>query len=310
MGESPRGTSAAPVTRTRRLAGKFAVTDVGCVVLSMGTRPTELARALDSVLRQSHVSVDCLVVGNGWSPADLPDGVRALALDTNVGIPEGRNVGAREVAGDILLFFDDDAEFPDPETLRRVMAKFDTDATLAVVQPRVVDPHGLPTARRHVPRIRVGDPMQGGDVAWFWEGTCFIRRSAFDQVGGWPGHFFYGHEGIEVAWRVIDAGYRISYATDVVVQHTSAAPSRHAVYRFNNARNRVWVAKRNLPHPALELYVLVWFVATFLRIRQKSEALVALRGFIAGFREPAGARRPISWRTAWRLTRLGRPPIV
>jgi GT2 family glycosyltransferase len=242
------------------------VTDVGCVVLSMGTRPTDLARALDSVLRQTHISVDCLVVGNGWQPSGLPGSARALALDTNVGIPEGRNIGAREVAGDVLLFFDDDAEFP--------------------------------------------DPMQGGDVAWFWEGTCFIRRSAFEQIGGWPGHFFYGHEGIEVAWRIIDAGYRISYATDVVVRHTSAAPSRHEVYRFNNARNRVWVAKRNLPHGALELYIMVWFVATFLRIRQRSEALIAMRGFIAGFREPAGVRRPISWRTAWRLTRLGRPPIV
>jgi GT2 family glycosyltransferase len=286
------------------------VTDVGCVVLSMGTRPTDLARALDSVLRQTHISVDCLVVGNGWQPSGLPGSARALALDTNVGIPEGRNIGAREVAGDVLLFFDDDAEFPDPETLRRVVEKFDADPTLAVVQPRVEDPHGLPTARRHVPRIRVGDPMQGGDVAWFWEGTCFIRRSAFEQISGWPGHFFYGHEGIEVAWRIIDAGYRISYATDVVVRHTSAAPSRHAVYRFNNARNRVWVAKRNLPHGALELYIMVWFVATFLRIRQRSEALIAMRGFIAGFREPAGVRRPISWRTAWRLTRLGRPPIV
>jgi GT2 family glycosyltransferase len=178
------------------------------------------------------------------------------------------------------------------------------------VQPRVEDPEGLPTARRHVPRVRVGDPTRGGDVAWFWEGTCFIRRSAFEQVGGWPGQFFYGHEGIEVAWRVIDAGHRISYATDVVVRHTSAAPSRHAVYRFNNARNRVWVAKRNLPHGALELYVLVWFLATLARIRRGSEALVALRGFVAGFREPAGERRPISWRTAWQLTRLGRPPIV
>jgi GT2 family glycosyltransferase len=286
------------------------VTDVGCVVLSMGTRPTELARALDSVRRQADVSVDCLVVGNGWSPTGLPEGVRALPLDANVGIPEGRNIGARDVGGDVLLFFDDDAEFPDPQTLRRVVDKFDADPRLAVVQPRVEDPDGLPTARRHVPRVRVGDPMQGGDVAWFWEGTCFIRRSAFEQVGGWPGQFFYGHEGIEVAWRVIDAGHRISYATDVVVRHTSAAPGRHAVYRFNNARNRVWVAKRNLPHGALELYVLVWFLATLARIRRGSEALVALRGFVAGFREPAGERRPISWRTAWQLTRLGRPPIV
>ena len=286
------------------------MTDVGCVVLSMGTRPAELERALESVLRQANVSVDCLVVGNGWSPTGLPKGARSLTLQTNLGIPEGRNVGARDVAGDILLFFDDDAEFPDRDSLRRICDKFHADPTLAVVQPRVVDPHGLPTARRHVPRVRVGDPVVGGDVAWFWEGTCFIRRSAFDEVGGWPGSFFSYHEGIEVAWRIVDAGYRITYSTDVVVQHTAAGPNRHAVFQFNNTRNRVWVAKRNLPHGALELYLLVWFVATMLRMRSLADAKVAVQGFAAGFREPAGERRPISWRTAWRLTRLGRPPIV
>jgi GT2 family glycosyltransferase len=286
------------------------VTDVGCVVLSMGTRPRELARALASVLDQNDVTVDCLVVGNGWEPTHLPDGVRALALDANLGIPEGRNVGAREVAGDLLLFFDDDAEFPDPDTLHRVVAKFAGDPRLAVLQPRVEDPEGLPTARRHVPRIRVGDPLRGSDVAWFWEGTCFIRRAAFDKIGGWPGLFFSYHEGIEVAWRVVDAGYRISYATDVAVRHTSAAPNRHSFFQYNNTRNRVWVARRNLPHGALELYVLVWFVATMLRLRHLADVKVALQGFSAGIREPAGERRPISWRTAWRLTRLGRPPIV
>lgn len=286
------------------------MTDVGCVVLSMGARPSELDRALESVRRQTNVSVDCLVVGNGWAPTGLPDAVRSLALETNVGIPEGRNVGAHEVAGDILLFFDDDAELPDPETLHCVVAKFAADPRLAIVQPRVEDPQGLPTARRHVPRVGNRDPLAGGDVAWFWEGTCFIRRSAFEQIGGWPGHFFSYHEGIEVAWRVIDAGYRINYAPDVFVRHTSAAPSRHAAFQFNNTRNRVWVAKRNLPHPALELYVLVWFAATMLRSRSVADVKVALRGFAAGVREPGGERRPISWRTAWRLTRLGRPPIV
>lgn len=286
------------------------MTDVGCVVLSMGTRPTELDRALESVLLQVGVSVDCLVVGNGWEPTGLPEGVRTMALESNLGIPEGRNVGARHVDGDVLLFFDDDAEFPDPLTLQRVVAKFAADAQLAVVQPRVEDPHGLPTARRHVPRVRVGDPLVGGDVAWFWEGTCFIRRSAFEQVGGWPGHFFSYHEGIEVAWRIVDAGYRMQYATDVVVRHTSAAPTRHSAFLFNFSRNRVWVAKRNLPHGALELYLLVWFVATMLKLRSFADVKVALQGFAAGVREPAGERRPISWRTAWRLTRLGRPPIV
>ncbi|MGY4966456.1 glycosyltransferase family 2 protein, partial [Streptomyces sp. 900105245] len=33
-------------------------------------------------------------------------------------------------------------------------------------------------------------------------------------------------------------------------------------------------------------------------------------GFVEGLREPAGERRPMRWRTVWRLTRLGRPPVI
>src|SRR4051812_1063904 len=66
-------------------------TTVGCVVLSMGDRGPELQRALESLLRQSGVDARILVVGNGWDPAGLPDGVESLALADNVGIPEGRN---------------------------------------------------------------------------------------------------------------------------------------------------------------------------------------------------------------------------
>jgi GT2 family glycosyltransferase len=286
------------------------MTDVGAVVLSMGNRLPELERALRSVLMQQDVTVDVAVVGNGWEPTGLPEGVRAHALPHNVGIPEGRNVGAGLVDGEVLLFFDDDAELPTPDVLARVVRDFRADSSLGIVQPRAVDADGHPTARRHVPRLRTADPQRPGDVAWFWEGCCFIRRLTFDRVGGWPGSFWYGHEGIEVAWRAVDAGYRIRYAAELEVLHPAVAPSRHPEYRYMNARNRVWVARRNLPHPLLELYLLVWVLGTFARIRRPADARVAAHGFVDGVRQPAGERRPISWRAAWRMTRLGRPPVV
>ena len=285
------------------------MTDVGAVVLSMGNRPTELDRALRSLLSQRDVSVDVLVVGNGWTPVDLPAGARGLALPENVGVPEGRNVGAHEVAGDILLFFDDDLEFVQDDALASVVASFRADPTLSVVQARSVAPDGSATARRHVPRLDVGRPERGGDVVWFWEGCSFIRRTAFEDAGGWAGEFWYGHEGIEMAWRVIDAGGRVHYDADVTVRNPPAAPFRAPRHQYYNARNRVWVARRNLPQPLATIYVLVWAVATFARARDRATVAAVARGFRDGYRQPAGDRRPISWRSAWRMTRLGRPPI-
>ena len=52
---------------------------VGCVVLTMGNRPAELRRAVESLLAQQGVTVDVIVVGNGWQPTGLPEGVKALS---------------------------------------------------------------------------------------------------------------------------------------------------------------------------------------------------------------------------------------
>ncbi|MEU3028017.1 glycosyltransferase [Streptomyces incarnatus] len=63
--------------------------------------------------------------------------MRTVALPENVGIPEGRNVGAQEVKGDYLFFFDNDAHLPDTGALARLAAELRQDAGLAYVQPRI-----------------------------------------------------------------------------------------------------------------------------------------------------------------------------
>lgn len=287
-----------------------ALTQVAAVVLSMGNRPTELATALDTLLAQEGVDLDIVLVGNGWRPEGVPEGVRTVHLEENVGIPEGRNIGAREARGDILFFYDDDAFLPTTDVLARLVADYAADERVAVVQPRGADPTGLPTPRRWVPHLRTGGGGAAGDVVVFWEGVCTIRRSAFEEVGGWPGHFWYGHEGIDLAYRLLDAGWRLRYRPDVVVNHPATQPSRHAVYYRMNARNRVWVAKRNLPHPVAEVYVAVWSAITVARVRDREKLGVWFRGLREGVREDAGERRPMTWSTVARLSRAGRPPIV
>jgi GT2 family glycosyltransferase len=276
----------------------------------MGTRSQELSRALGSLLSQQDVDLDVVVVGNGWQPEGLPAGVRGLGLTENRGIPAGRNAGAGVVAGDLLFFLDDDAWLPDPGFLAAVQQRFAQDPRLGLIQPRVVDPTGAATPGRWVPRLRVGDPGRPGPATTLWEGATAIRRAVFDSAGGWPEEFFYAHEGIDLVWRVWDAGYVAWYAGDLVVYHPVIDPLRHADFYRMNARNRVWLARRNLPLVLEPVYVGTWMGLTIARVRERE----ALRAWFAGLREgmrvtPAG-RRPMRWSTVWTLTRAGRPPVV
>lgn len=293
---------------------------VGVVVLSQGTRPVELAAALASVLAQQGVALDVLVVGNGWSPSGLPRGVRALALPENLGIPAGRNAGAAEARGEFLFFLDDDETVPSPRFLRDAIALLTAGAAapgtsrlpIGLVQPRIADPSGAPSPRRWIPRLRKGDPTRSSDVFSVLEGALVLPRRVFEAAGGWAGEFFYAHEGIELAWRVWDQGLRVWYAGELVAHHPAVAPTRHAAYWRLNARNRVWLARRNLPWPLIAPYVGSWTLVQLLRsIRSRGAGLGAwLAGWWEGWVSHPGQRRPIRWRTVWRMARHGRFPIL
>jgi GT2 family glycosyltransferase len=143
-----------------------------------------------------------------------------------------------------------------------------------------------------------------------WEGAVAIRRDAFEFAGGWPDPFWYAHEGVELAWRVWDGGFHVRYEGDIEVQHPAIQPTRHPEFYRYQARNRVWLARRNLPLPVGALYVLVWVGVSALRLRSRTALIETLRGYRIGLTEPGGERRPMRWQTIWRMTRAGRPPVI
>nr|WSX48829.1 glycosyltransferase [Streptomyces sp. NBC_00974] len=288
---------------------------LGAVIITMGNRPDELKALLDSVARQDGDPVEVAVVGQGVRLTGLPEGVRAVELPENLGIPGGRNVGieafgpgGREV--DALLFLDDDGLLEHTDTAELCRQAFAEDPELGIVSFRIADPETGETQRRHVPRLRASDPMRSSRVTTFLGGANAVRTKVFEQVGDLPGEFFYAHEETDLAWRALDAGWQIDYRADMVLLHPTTAPSRHAVYHRMVARNRVWLARRNLPAPLVPVYVGVWLLLTLLR-RPSAPALKAwFGGFKEGWTTSCGPRRPMKWRTVWRLTRLGRPPVI
>jgi GT2 family glycosyltransferase len=292
-------------------AGLLAAPTIAVVCLTMGTRPDDLARGLASLAAQRGVSLDIVVVGNGWMPVGLPAGVHALGLPENLGIPAGRNRGVSEVVGEYLFFLDDDANIPSPTFLADAVAVLGGDPTIGMLQPRVTDPSGVGDPTRWIPRIRKGDPAVSSNVFSVWEGATLLPREVFDRTGGWAEPFFYAHEGIELAWRVWDGGERAFYDGGLVANHPAISPMRHVDYFRLNARNRVWLAKRNLPWVLVPLYVGSWTGIQLLRsIRRPAGLRAWFGGWAEGWRTNPGGRRPMRWSTVWRMTRAGRPPIV
>jgi len=145
--------------------------------------------------------------------------------------------------------------------------------------------------------------------------TCLVMpRVVFDRTGGWAGGFWYAHEGIELAWRVWNTGHYVWYAGDMDVGHPVVDPRRHSEFYRLNARNRVWLARRNLPGVVRELYAWNWLLVDMMRLRNNKAARAQ---YIAGWRSGwngtpwhSEARERLSWKTLLRMTIAGRLPII
>ncbi|MFD1658259.1 glycosyltransferase family 2 protein [Streptomyces caeni] len=296
-------------------------TTVGAVIITMGNRPAELRALLDSVAKQDGDPVEVVVVGNGSPVPDVTEfspAVRTVELPENLGIPGGRNAGIEAFRSkgtdgydvDVLLFLDDDGLLARTDTAELCRQAFAADPDLGIISFRIADPDTGRTQRRHVPRLRASDPMRSSRVTTFLGGANAVRAAVFAEVGGLPDEFFYAHEETDLAWRALDAGWMIDYRSDMVLYHPTTAPSRHAVYHRMVARNRVWLARRNLPAPLVPVYLGVWMLLTLLRRPSRAALKAWFGGFKEGWTAPCGSRRPMKWRTVWRLTRLGRPPVI
>ncbi len=303
--EAAEGQRAGDVAAAERIT-------LGAVVLTMGDRPVELDRLLRSVADQVGDPMAVVVVANGGPLPELPEGAVGIPLPKNVGIPAGRNVGTAGLpAGtDVVLFLDDDGRLGGTDAGRLLREAFAANPRLGIVSFRIVDPESGETQRRHVPRIRVGDPLRSGPVTTFLGGASAVRAAVLEEVGGLPDDFFYAHEETDLAWRALDAGWEIEYRADIVLEHPKTSPARHAAFFRMNARNRVYLARRNLPWPIVPAYLGTWVVLTAARRPSRENAQAWLGGFREGWKTPSGPRKPMSWRTVWRMTRLGRPPVI
>ncbi|MEU7154967.1 glycosyltransferase family 2 protein [Streptomyces chrestomyceticus] len=286
---------------------------IGVAVLTMGNRPAELRALLDSVAKQDTAIQRVVVVANGAPLPELPEWVTGVELEENLGVSGGRNVALRTLREfgdvDVLVDLDDDGLLIAADVFARIAELHAADERLGIVSFRIADETGH-TQRRHVPRLRAGDPLRGGEVTTFLGGGHSLSMRMLGETGGWPEEFFFAHEETDLAWRALDAGWRIVYEPQLVLQHPRTSPTRHAVFYRMVARNRVWLAKRHLPALLVPVYLGVWTGLTLARTRSLGGLRAWFGGFAEGVRTPCGPRKPMRWRTVWRMTRLGRPPVI
>lgn len=273
----------------------------------MGERESELRALIESIREQKGLQTKVVIVENGGhSAVGRALGDEIVTSEQNLGVSHGRNLGVAKVSTALVAFLDDDGYLKNANSLATAVERFTDRANLGAVAMRIITPAGH-SEQRHVPRLGGSNADVSGAVAGFLGGAVLMRTEAFRQVGGYDERFYYSMEEIDLAWRLIEAGWAIYYAANSVYVHLDTDRYCKAHLIEQGMRNRVWASWKNLPHPLPAIHVLCWLLINSLRG-------APIRSLFFGTREGlatrAEGRNPMSWRVVWKLVKLKRPPIL
>jgi GT2 family glycosyltransferase len=261
------------------------VTVISVVMLAYGDEPW-LHEAVGSALATQ--SADVIVIDNGCTS----DAVRTLPVHErltvitateNLGFAGGVNRGISASDGDVVCLLNSDAELQ-PGTLDAMVAALDDGADLVgpvillADTPDLVNSAGNPLHvlglvwAGHLGERRADlDPTEEATTL---SGACLaLRRSTWDELGGFDEAFFAYHEDADLCWRARQRGMSLELVHEVGVLHH---------YEFSRNSRKMYLMERNR----------LLFVLTTYEARTLAVLAVPLVGFEL-------ALLLVAWRQGW-----------
>ena len=182
-----------------------------------------LRACLASVFASSPAPGEVIVVVDGEAPgcAALAAGARVLATAGGEGPAVARNLGAREAAGEIVLFLDADVVAP-PDLVGRVARRLEEDPTLDGVfgsYDAAPAAPGVVSVFRNLLHHHVHQTSRA-EAASFWSGCGALRAAVLRDGGGFDeGYPRPSVEDIELGSRLVRGGRRILLDPTLQVKH-------------------------------------------------------------------------------------------
>jgi N-acetylglucosaminyl-diphospho-decaprenol L-rhamnosyltransferase len=199
---------------------------------------------------------------------DLP--VNLIRAPRNGGFSYGCNLGAAGATAPYLLFLNPDARL-DAVALEALISVLREDPRVGLAGPRILDDDGsLSWSLRRYPRLRSTyaqalflhrlfpraswtDELIRDEAAYtapreaeWLSGACMlVRRSAYEQIGGFDEGFFLYCEDTDICKRLWDAGRPVRFEPRAEVHHVGGASSGAGETQAIAARSRVLYARKH-----------------------------------------------------------------
>ncbi len=261
--------------------------------------PLAVARLAEVVADRQDVEV--VLVDNNPDDVDRSCALKRIArpiylkLGRNKGVA-ARNDGALAGTGSLIVFVDDDAFLNPDDALSVFERAFAAAPDLGIVTARHIDAASGDTPRASFPHTDKSRRKDVGFRTFRFQGNGFaMRRSVFERVGPMSEDYFYGLEEIDYAYRVIEAGYELSYEPAAwVIEHNDPGGRRprRAVEQMR-LTNKLIISWKHLPARYLALNIVLFSAYVFVLNRGRLNPLSSMAAWIAWVKRNPGRRRPI-----------------
>ncbi len=243
---------------------------VSVLVLTYKNRE-KLGRCVESVLRTEYPRFDVTVIDNapeagiGIEVSLRFPSVRVLPMPSNLGIVAYNEV-ISVVSSPFVAILNDDTEV-DPMWLTYLMVEMRRDERIAEVVPKVLFMHdrgiinsagGLYDILGNGCNRGNGEPDEGQydrveEVFYGPGGAALIRRSVWDQIGGYDDRYFLYAEDSDWCWRARLAGYRIVYTPNARVYHHWHTTTNDGLMGYLAQRHEMCNALKNYSLPTITI---------------------------------------------------------
>jgi N-acetylglucosaminyl-diphospho-decaprenol L-rhamnosyltransferase len=232
---------------------------------------------LDSIPPSRNAHTPIVIVNNSVADHTLSGiaaghlSVAVYEAEENLGYGSAMNLGATLTSSEWLVIANPDIVLA-PGAVDELLRVAATDERIGIVGPLILTQTGdvYPSARK-LPSLRTGIghalfarvwktnpwtksyradrelPPRQRDAGWVSGACMFVRRSAYEQLGGFDEKYFMYFEDVDLCARAGRAGWRVVYAPSAKITHSGAhatSTSSKVMVRVHHRSAYVYLAAR------------------------------------------------------------------
>jgi GT2 family glycosyltransferase len=211
--------------------------------------------------------------------------VKIFQNEENLGYTGANNAAAKIAEGEYLFFLNKDTKVH-PDCLQELVTALDNAPKAAVCALKVLtfDGSAVSTCGCGVDFLGFID-LEPGYQLFFADGSSFfIRKSAFEKLGGFdPKHFIFNEE-LDLCWRAWIFGYKIILNSKAIIYHKVGATVTGGSFKKGDYTTSVWrryLGERNALRNLLKNYswlYLFWILPIYLAVNLGEMLVLAFSG--------------------------------